>query len=91
MQLLAESGILLRVAYLELPARKAVLVDGRLLEGYGLKDGVYLLTPDLHLYESAYKRCVADYFKQGLPMPYADAADDHLISKNVDGPVRKTS
>jgi hypothetical protein len=71
----------------ELPARKALLVDALQLEGHGLKDGVYLLTPGMRMYESAYRQCVADYFKHGWPVPYADAESVGLTRKSSQGPV----
>jgi hypothetical protein len=78
------------MAHYELPARKALLVDARQLDAYGLKDGIYLVTPDLRMYEGLYKQCVADYIKDGRPMPYADADVGGLARGSSHGPIKKT-
>jgi hypothetical protein len=79
------------MARYDLPARKALLVDARQLDGYGLKlkDGVYLVTPDLRMYEGLYKQCVADYFRHGLPLPYAIPSTETVGIDSGQGPMRK--
>jgi hypothetical protein len=79
------------MAHYELPARKALLVDARRLDGYGLRDGVYLVTPDMRIYEGLYKQCVTDYVMHGRPMPYAAAESGRLTRKSGHSALRKIS
>jgi hypothetical protein len=77
------------MARYDLPARKALLVDARQLDDYGLKDGVYLVTPDLPMYEGLYRQYVADYVMDGRPIPYADTDTGGLARKSGYRSMRK--
>ena len=59
-------------------ARRALLVDARDIPLHHLRDGTYLVTPDMVVYEEIYKRFVADHLRSGRTMPYAIAGSDGL-------------
>jgi hypothetical protein len=54
-----------------LPLRKALLIDARILPMSGLKDGLYLVTPEQSVYDAIFLKCASDYLLNGIPMPYA--------------------
>lgn len=54
-----------------LPPRKALLVDAVEIPLSGLRDGSYLVTPDMAIYDSIYQRYVTANRRRGFAMPYA--------------------
>ena len=54
-----------------LPPRKALLIAAQDMPVHGLRDGLYLVTPDMAAYDALYTRSVAACRMYGTPMPYA--------------------
>lgn len=53
------------------PTRRALLVHTRDFPEFGLKDGKYIITPDMPEYESIYQQCETAHQQQGVAIPYA--------------------
>lgn len=54
-----------------LPPRKALLIAAQDMPVHGLRDGLYLVTPDMAAYDALDTRSVAACRMYGTPMPYA--------------------
>lgn len=78
--------MLISMTTYELPPRKALLIDG---DDLGLKEGLYVVSPDTPAYNAVYKQCVTDHVTTGKTMPYADRKNRALNPATGRGLVKR--
>lgn len=55
----------------QVPPREALLIPAHDIPIAGLKEGLYVVTPDMEVYEGIFQRCVRAYRARGTEIPYA--------------------